>query len=58
MQEAKTLMAKVSSRKDHASQDLSSHCLSGEGSAGKVLITSMDHVKDAIRGKAGTVITA
>ena len=26
--------------------------------AGKVLITSMDHVKDAIRGKAGTVITA
>ena len=26
--------------------------------AGKVLITSMDHVKDAIKGKAGTVITA
>ena len=26
--------------------------------AGKVLITSMDLVKDAIRGKAGTVITA
>ena len=25
---------------------------------GKVLITSMDHVKDAIKGKAGTVITA
>ena len=26
--------------------------------AGKVIITSMDQVKDAIRGKAGTVITA
>jgi carbamate kinase len=25
---------------------------------GKVLITSMDHIKDALKGKAGTVITA